>query len=320
MTRIPHARAMLPLAALCLLVISACAGPAGSAKSPSTSSPAQAAASTPAPATTAPARNPVAIPPCDPINVPSLDAKNFSAPTKITNRWLPLAPGTRTVLEGRANDGGGVLPHRISFTVTDLVKVIDGVPNLVTWDVDYDKNQIAEAELAFFAQDNDGNVWNFGEYPEQYDNGKFTGAPSAWLAGMSQAAAGVQVAAEPRAGKPEILQGSSPAVKFLDCAKDVQADQRVCVPTGCYDGARVVDERSPLAPDSGVQRKTYAPGVGNVQVAAINDPEGETLVLVERSTLSPGELAKARQEATTLDQHGRQMHDLYRGSQPLRAP
>ena len=43
------------------------------------------------------------------------------------------------------------------------------------------RRRLQEQELAFFAQDDQGNVWNFGEYPEEYDNGKFTGAPSTWI-------------------------------------------------------------------------------------------------------------------------------------------
>ena len=28
-----------------------------------------------------------------------------------------------------------------------------------------------EGELTFHAQDDEGKVWNFGEYPEEYDDG-----------------------------------------------------------------------------------------------------------------------------------------------------
>jgi hypothetical protein len=262
----------------------------------------------------------VAIPTCDPMVVPPFDTANFTSPTKIDNQWIPLVPGTRIVLEGRANQGGGVLPHRITFTVTDLVKVINGVPTAVRWRVDMNEGQLAEADLVFFAQDNDGNVWNFGEYPEEYLNGKFTGAPSTWIAGVSKAEAGVQVPAEPRIGQAEVLQGSAPEAGFLDCAKDVKTGDKICGPFGCYENVRVADERNLLDPNAGIQRKLYAPRIGNVQVEAVGDPEGETLVLVERTTLSPQELATARDEAMKLDQHGRQVQPAYRDTQALQAP
>jgi hypothetical protein len=82
----------------------------------------------------------------------------------------------------------------------------------------------------------------------------------------------------------------------------------------------VADERSLPDPNAGIQRKLYAPGIGNVQVEAVGDPEGETLVLVERTTLSTQELATARDEAMKLDNHGRQVQPAYRDTLALQAP
>lgn len=48
----------------------------------------------------------------------------------------------------------------------------------------------------------------------------------------------------------------------------------------------ITDERSPLEPESGHQRKYNAPGAGTVQVGAVEDPEGETLVLVKVPDIS----------------------------------
>jgi hypothetical protein len=64
------------------------------------------------------------------------------------------------------------------FTVTDLTKVVHGVRNLVHWDRDYSQGQLLETELARFAQDDDGNVWHFGQYPKEYEEGKFVAAPA----------------------------------------------------------------------------------------------------------------------------------------------
>ena len=77
----------------------------------------------------------------------------FPGEQVIDNRWLPLVPGTRLTLEGRANRGGGPLPHTVTFTVTDLTKVIAGVRTRVVWDVDVNEGELSETELAFFAQD-----------------------------------------------------------------------------------------------------------------------------------------------------------------------
>src|SRR6476620_11695217 len=119
---------------------------------------------------------------------PAFDAGAFGDPTKVDNPMFPLAPGTRFSLTGQSNMNGQPLPHRVTFTVTDLTKVINGVRSVVVWDVDLSDGEVSEAELSFFAQDSAGNVWNLGEYPEEYDDaGAFAGAPNVWISGLDQA-------------------------------------------------------------------------------------------------------------------------------------
>lgn len=303
------------LAAATVALTAACgAAPSGAPAAPrSTSTPPPSETPTPAPAA-------VAIPTCGPVTVPPFNAANFSDSTKIDNKWFPLVPGTQFVMEGHANRGGGVLPHQIVFTVTDLTKVINGVRTVVLWDVDTNHGVLAESELAFFAQDRNGNVWTLGEYPEEFTNGTFSGAPSTWFSGIAHADAGVQVRAAPHVDSTEYLQGVGPEVNFLDCAKDVQTDQRTCVPTGCYQGVAVVDERGGLDPTSGIQRKYYAPGVGGIQIEAVGDPEGETLMLAKLVTPNPATLDTARRGALNLEKHGYQVSAAYRQTAPITVP
>jgi hypothetical protein len=239
------------------------------------------------------------------------DADDFSNPTQIDNPWLPLVPGTQLVLLGESNRGGGGRPHRVVFTVTDLTKVIDGVRTLVMWDRDFHDGQLIERELAFFAQDDEGNVWNLGEYPEEFEDGEFVGAPSTWIAGLAGAQGGIHMRAKPRLGERRYLQGWVPDIEFLDCAKVIQRGLDICVPFNCYDNVLLTDEVSPLDRAGGHQRKYHAPGVGIVQVGAVGDPEGETLALVRIVRLSPGALAEVRAEACTLDKRAHRFSDVY---------
>lgn len=248
--------------------------------------------------------------PCDAIV--HFDRDDFSNSTNIDNKWLPLVPGTQLTLDGRANRGGGPLPHRVVFTVTNLTKVINGVRTLVVWDRDIGDGQLQEAELAFFAQDNDGNVWNLGEYPEEYTGGRFSGAPNTWIAGVAGSQGGIHMLARPRVGTDYYLQGSAPNIDFLDCAKVVKTAQRVCVPVNCYKPVLVTHEKSPLDPNGGIQTKYHAPGVGIIQIGALRDPEGETLVLTKFGHLSPQTLAAANEEALKLDRHGYGVSEVYR--------
>jgi hypothetical protein len=238
-------------------------------------------------------------------------ANRFSDPTRIDNRFLPLVPGTRFTLDGFANRGGGPLPHTVTFTVTSLTKVVHGVTTRVVLDIDVNEGTLEEAELAFFAQDNDGNVWSMGEYPEEYSDGVFDGAPNTWISGLGGARAGIMMLADPKLGGPRYEQGFAPAIDFLDCAKVFSKNGRVCVPAACYSGVLVTDENSPLEPDDAHQRKSYAPGVGNVKISAVNDPEGETLQLTKVDRLSRTALALTDLVALTLDVRGHRVSDVY---------
>src|SRR5689334_17070242 len=265
------------------------------------------------------------------------DRHEFPNRPVIDNPLTPFVPGTQFILEGRANRGGGPLPHRVVLTVTDLTKVINGVRTIVSWDRDYGEAglapdapdvedpetlfnplQLQESELTFNAQDADGNVWNLGEYPEEYENGHLTGAPNTWIPGVQGAKAGLLMRAHPRTKTSRYLQGYSPRIDFLDCAKVFQTHQRVCVPANCYPDVLVTDENSPLAPEDGHQRKFYAAGVGNVQITAVNDPEGETLVLVKINHLGPRALATIHRKALELDNRGYQISAVYRHTEHAR--
>jgi hypothetical protein len=241
----------------------------------------------------------------------------FSHPVKIDNRWLPLAPGTQFILEGRANRGQGHLRHRVAFTVTDLIKVIGGVPNVVLWDRDYNAGKLQEGELTFHAQDDEGNVWNFGEYPEEYERGRFAGAPDTWIAGTARAKPGIVMLAKPRLGTASYLQGWAPDIEFADRARVYRTGRHNCVPVACYDNVLVTDEWNPVEPGAH-QSKYYAPGVGNIRVGATGeDAERETLVLVKVRHLSVPAMAHVRAEALKLERRAYRVRpDLYSHTPP----
>jgi hypothetical protein len=255
-------------------------------------------------------------PTCDPVT--HFRPADFPHSTTINNKWLPLVPGMQFTLEGRANTGGAPLPHTVVLTVTNLTKVIDGVRSVVLWDRDFQSGELTEAELAFHAQDATGRVWATGEYPEEYDAGVFVGAPKTWISGQSGARAGIMMLAHPKLGGPRYLQGSAPAIDFLDCAQVFQTGQQVCVPVKCYNDVLVTDENSPLDPASGHQRKFFAAGVGNVQITAVDDPEGETLVLTKFVHLNAKDLASARAAALKLDRHAYKVNEDYRHTPPAK--
>ena len=173
------------------------------------------------------------------------------------------------------------------------------------WDRDYSDGELVESELAFFAQTRKGSVWLFGEYPEEYENGKLVGAPSTFISGIDKAQAGIAMQGDPHRGTPAYVQAYAPSVDFLDCGDVLYKHQRVCVPAGCYNDVMVIDEFNPLDPPSaGHQRKYYSAGTGLVKVTAVSGADQEFLDLVKIKKLSPAELASVNAQALALDRRG----------------
>jgi hypothetical protein len=224
----------------------------------------------------------------------------FSNPTRIDNRWLPMLPGTRYTLVGHANRGDRRLRHREVLIVTDLTKVIDGVRTVVVWDRDFAAGRLREGELAFNAQDDRGNVWNFGEYPEVFERGRLAGAPDTWIVGLAGARAGIAMRAEPRVGTPAYRQGLAPAIEFADKARVQRLGDRMCTPLRCFAPVLETDEWTPAEPGAH-QRKFYAPGVGTVRVGARGDREDEVLVLARVEQLDARDRAAVRRAALAID-------------------
>jgi hypothetical protein len=248
------------------------------------------------------------------------DPKTFARSTQIDNEWLPLKPGTRFVYEGTTiEDDGTAVPHRLVVNVTDLVKLIGGVTSVVSWDLDYSDGELVEAELAFFAQDDAGNVWRMGEHPEEYEEGKFVAAPT-WIHGIEGARAGIEMRAKPQPGTPSYSQGWAPAVGFTDRGKVDQVGQQAKVPSGDYQDVLVIAEVSGAEKDA-QQLKHYARGVGNIRVGwkGAGEKTRETLELVKVERLSPEALAEVRAKALLLEKSAYKISkSVYAHTPPLK--
>jgi hypothetical protein len=252
------------------------------------------------------------------ISARDFDPQDFDRSINIDNRWFPLRPGTQFIYEGSTREDGRRVSHRDVFSVTDLTKVVNGVRTVVIWDRDYSKGHLVEGELTFFAQDNKGNVWHLGQYPEEYENGKFVAAP-AWLAGMKGAKAGIVMKAKPHLGAPSYSQGfAPPPINWVDHAKVYKTGVKTCVPARCFDNVVVTREFETGKPDA-YQVKYYAGSVGNVRTgwAGAKDQDREVLALVKVKHLSPSALARLRANALKLERRAyKRSKDVYGHTQP----
>lgn len=257
--------------------------------------------------------------PLSTISAKDFDPGNFDNSTTVDNKWFPLEPGAHAVFEGSAIDDGERISRRVETTVTDLTKEINGVNSVVVWERDYAEGELVEAELAFYAQDNDGTVWHMGEYPEEYEEGEFDKAPG-WLAGFEGATAGISMRAEPQPGTPSYAQGyAPPPINWIDRGRVYKVGQKTCVPVKCYEDVLVIEEFERNKPGA-YQLKFYAPGVGDIRVGwrGPEEEEKEALDLVKDVRLSPEALAKARADALKLEKHAYEIKTYYGRTPPAK--
>jgi hypothetical protein len=172
----------------------------------------------------------------------------------ITNPYLPMPPGLRTVYREGA--------QRDVVTVTHATRrMADGVEARVVHDVVTERGQATEITNDYYAQDARGNVWYLGEATQTYEHGKPQSTEGSFEAGVDGAQAGIMMPAHPRVGmryRQEQYAGHAE-----DRAKIVSLDEHVRVPLRRYRHTLMTLETSPLEPDV-LEAKFYARGIGVV--------------------------------------------------------
>jgi hypothetical protein len=198
---------------------------------------------------------------------PVVDPANFSHP--LANDYFPLDPGLVSVFEG-----GG---EHVEVTVTADTKVIMGVTASVITDRVTVDGELQEDTIDWYAADNFGNVWYFGEQTAEYEKGQITSTEGSWEAGIDGALPGVIMLAQPRVGdsyRQEFYAGQAE-----DVAKVYAVEESITVPKDTYDLVLVTEDWSLLTPDVH-ERKWYAPNLGVVFEETVQGGSG-TLSLID---------------------------------------
>jgi hypothetical protein len=214
------------------------------------------------------------------------------------NLWQPLTPGLQSVARGFVNAGNRRLPHTRVYTVTDVVKVINGVRSVGVLDQDIDGGQIVEQAIDYLSIDSRGTVWYRGSYTEGYQGGRFLNALDGWLDGRQGAKAGIFMPARPRVGTASYYQQQVPGEEATT-AQVVKTRQTKCVPFRCFKNVVVILE-------GGEEYKYYAPGVGGIRTEPRSSSGAdETEDLVNVRQLGARGLAEVSAEVIKLDRHAR---------------
>ena len=190
----------------------------------------------------------------------------------ITNPYLPLTPGTTLVY--KSPDGS----ETVRFQVTRETKMVLGVECVVVLDKAIVDGQLHERTFDYFAQDNLGNVWYFGESVQNIENGQVINTNGTWLAGVNGAEPGIVMQANPVVGQT-YAQENAPGVA-QDTADVVSITGRADVPYGIATGVLQTHDFTPL--EASLQEyKSYAKGIGQMLSISLTTGESERLVQIE---------------------------------------
>lgn len=204
-----------------------------------------------------------------------VDPERFSS--VVDNPYLPKLPGMRWEYVELTSDGD---LETIVVEVLDERRTVMGVETIVVRDVVTDADgEVIEDTYDWFAQDDEGTVWYFGEDTTAYEDG-VASTEGAWEAGIDGALPGIVMPASPTVSdtgyRQEYLAGEAE-----DMGQVIEVGAEYSVPAGSFDGVVRTRDWTPLEPEV-VEEKAYAPGVGFIHEAKVDDDGTATLaVLVE---------------------------------------
>jgi hypothetical protein len=211
--------------------------------------------------------------------VPVIDPANFTHSTTIDNPYFPLPPGKTFVYEGTVTEDPAGFGHE-EFVVTHATRVIQGITCVEVHDKVFLNGLLQEDTRDWFAQDDSGTVWYFGENTAVLDeHGLPVDLSGSWMAGVDGAQPGVVMEAHSAIGdfyRQEFLLGEAE-----DLAEVSSLTETVTVPypPGTFANCLKVTESAPIAPDD-VSPKFYFAGVGNLLAVEANGDRSE-LVRIE---------------------------------------
>ena len=194
----------------------------------------------------------------------------------VDNPYFPLLPGTTLIYKGVRD--GVAQTDRVS--VTSETKVIQGVTTTVVRDVARHQKRLLEKTFDWYAQDDQGNVWYFGEDTKDYKpNGQVASTEGSWEAGVDGAQAGIIMKADPE--PPDGYRQELYPDHAEDQAWVLSRGTALTVPYGRVTEVLRTMEWTPLEPRV-VDQKYYAPGLGIVfEVSVAGGQEVAKLVRVE---------------------------------------
>jgi hypothetical protein len=208
----------------------------------------------------------------------TFNSDNFgqiSDSTIITNQYWPLPTSTTFVYRSIGKKGDcQVNPVQVGGT-----EQINGINTRVIYDKVYEdynctgsSDFLSEETTDWYAQDDYGNVWYFGETTQTHcppdDETCVPSTAGSWKAGENDAEPGIVMLANPTPGdfyRQEYADDAQDMAKVLRLNADVTLTFDNLLGTDNYTGCLVTKEWSPLETGA-IEHKYYCPGTGLVLI------------------------------------------------------
>jgi len=211
----------------------------------------------------------------DPHYRPEVELSNFTNSTIITNPLYPIEAGKKYIFEGQTTDG---LEH-IEEQRLNTTKLILGVTCIVVNFKAYVGGILIEEAQDWYAQDNNGNLWYFGEQVDNYDtDGTLLDHDGSWEAGKHNAKPGIIMLANPQPGdayrEEYYFRHAEDEAEVLETGITVTTLFRTfnyCIKTRNW---------SRLEPDV-TEHKIYAPGYGLIKEINLEDNTEILLIAIQ---------------------------------------
>lgn len=179
---------------------------------------------------------------------------------EITNSYFPLARGSTRTYMGM-QDGVGRPEVETTLVETRRLRRIECTG--IRQDL-YDGRTLIEYTTEWYAEDEAGNVWKFGEESFAWERDGFVRTADSWLAGVDGIVPFIAFPAVPQAGDVYVVRRRDGADQFVV----VSVDAWVSVPAGEFGGCLQVHENPDDPEDADII--LYAPGVGRVAETSVD--------------------------------------------------
>jgi len=187
-----------------------------------------------------------------------MNSPKFSHPRDITNPYLPLTSLKQDILKNENERVERTARPEIHKTFQIGGQMVEALT--VEYREFNNADELTEATLDYFAQDDDGNVYYMGEDVDEYKNGKVSGHSGAWLFGKDTQRLGLLMPAHPKIGDKFKSEDAPPITWEQD--EVISLSETATVPAGTFQNCVKIKE---IASDGDIEYKLYAPDVGCVE-------------------------------------------------------